>query len=427
MARRSKKINSLFEEQIPDDSTLERSVDNDEDENELKDKKLPVHDSDADVQEPEKSEIPAPDADPKDLEKKHIEELAKRLTASLGLFEEEEFSAEVIKPEDEELSEEDEDEYKLAEEEEFKLDESQDFSASALTDLDLHNLIVDDEDVLKEEDEKEKLDEEDDEEEKLEEEEDEEEKKKDLAEMRKTLKILTKGSTLTESTKKKIETLFEAAVRERVEKQRNKYKKLYTKKLHESNKKTLAKLVKKIDQYHGYVVDEWIKENKLAIKQGVRAQVAESFIKNLKKLFETHNISIPNNQANLLDKYAKKVNVLESQLNEQINKNMKERAALKKAYKQLVLKEACSNLSDNQAARLKKMAESVSFTSKSDFQEKIQIIVENFFKSGVKSSRKNFLDEKLLNAGGISTDTPKASKDKVMDLYSRIIADEVGK
>ena len=242
--------------------------------------------------------------------------------------------------------------------------------------------------------------------------------------MRRSINILTQGSKLSPEAKRKMATLFEAAVSEKASRHKRKIEKLYTRKLKESKERILNRLVNHLDKYHEHVVEEWLEENKLAVQRGVRTEIAESFISGLKKLFEQHHINLPEDKGDLLEQYASKSARLERQLNEQINKNMKERAARKGLERELVLSEACSKLSQGQADKLRRLTEGVSFTTKSDFAEKVTLICENFFEQKRVARRKN-LDEEILNSGGIKNSPQKAKQAPEMRFYSQVIDEEV--
>ena len=242
--------------------------------------------------------------------------------------------------------------------------------------------------------------------------------------MRKSIGLLTRGSKLSPQAKDKIATLFEAAVSEKVSKHKAKVTKLYSRKLKESKEKILNRLVNQLDKYHNHVVEEWLQENKLAIQRGVRTEIAESFITGLKALFEQHNINMPEDRGDLLDQYSSKVEKLEKQLNEQINKNVTERAARKSLERELVLSVACTDLTDGQADKLKRLTESVSFTNKRDFADKVALICENFFEQK-KAPKAKSIDDKILDSGGFADVETKKSTSPAMRVYSQVIDEEV--
>ena len=67
----------------------------------------------------------------------------------------------------------------------------------------------------------------------------------------------------------------------------------YKSELEENIKTTKEELSEKVDTYLNYVVEEWMKENELAIERGLKGEIAEDFISGSKTLFEDHYVDIP--------------------------------------------------------------------------------------------------------------------------------------
>ena len=81
-------------------------------------------------------------------------------------------------------------------------------------------------------------------------------------------------------------------------------------------------LTEKVDTYLNYVVEEWTKENELAIERGLKGEIAEDFISGLKQLFEDHYIDVPDEKYDVLEAQSEKIAELEDKLNESIQKNV---------------------------------------------------------------------------------------------------------
>ena len=144
---------------------------------------------------------------------------------------------------------------------------------------------------------------------------------------------LTSGeSDLSEEFKQKAATIFEAAITSKVKAISEEMQADYNKKFDEEVSKAKTDLVEKVDAYMNYVVNEWMKENELAIEKGIKGEIAEDFINGLKKLFEDHYIDVPDEKYDVLEDQASKIEELEKKLNEQISKNVemnKENSSLK--------------------------------------------------------------------------------------------------
>jgi len=138
-------------------------------------------------------------------------------------------------------------------------------------------------------------------------------------------------------------------------------------------------LTEKVDAYMNYVVEEWMKENEIAIERGLKGEIAEDFISGLKSLFEEHYIDVPDEKYDILGTQSEKIDELESKLNEQIEKT----AAIKKQNDQLVREsvfaEVASDLADTEVEKFKSLAEDVDFTDEGSFRSKLDTLKESYF------------------------------------------------
>ena len=106
-----------------------------------------------------------------------------------------------------------------------------------------------------------------------------EESEEDLIDVSADVEALTKDEDLSEDFKSKAATIFEAAVKSKVNEAKKKMNASYEEKLKEEVETTKSELVEKVDSYLNYVVEEWMQENKLAIERGIKGEIAEDFIR----------------------------------------------------------------------------------------------------------------------------------------------------
>ena len=191
---------------------------------------------------------------------------------------------------------------------------------------------------------------------------------------------LTSGeSDLSEEFKQKAATIFEAAITSKVKAISEEMQADYNKKFDEEVSKAKTDLVEKVDAYMNYVVNEWMKENELAIEKGIKGEIAEDFINGLKKLFEDHYIDVPDEKYDVLEDQASKIEELEKKLNEQISKNVemnKENASLKRTD---IIAEVASDLADTSKEKFAKLTEEVEYSNADDFKKKCETIKESYF------------------------------------------------
>ena len=190
---------------------------------------------------------------------------------------------------------------------------------------------------------------------------------------------LTEGEELSEEFKEKASTIFEAAVKSKLRSEVERIESAKTQEVAEEVNKVQSELTEKVDAYMGYVVEEWMKENEIAIERGLKGEIAEDFISGLKSLFEEHYIDVPDEKYDILGQQAEKLDNLEAKLNEQIEKS----AELKKQNNQLVREsvfaEVSSDLADTEAEKFKSLAEDVDFTDEDSFRSKLDTLKESYF------------------------------------------------
>lgn len=192
------------------------------------------------------------------------------------------------------------------------------------------------------------------------------------------------GETLSEETKEKASVLFEAAVGTRVAMMRAELEDEAEKLLNEEIDKINETLVEHIDKYLTYVAEQWVKENKQAVKYSIKTELAESFIRGMHSLFQEHHVSIPENQIDAVEALAEEVQNLRSQLDAQINENIQAQEQLKSFQKEDVIKAETDGLAMTQVERIKKLAEGVDFSDVDTFRKKVRLLKESQVPSGKK-------------------------------------------
>ena len=190
---------------------------------------------------------------------------------------------------------------------------------------------------------------------------------------------LVKDEDLSEEFKSKAATIFEAAVNSKVKEAKKKMMAGYEEKLKEESEKAKGELVEKVDSYLAYVVEEWMKENELALERGIKGEIAEDFISGLKKLFEEHYISVPDEKYDVLEDQASKIESLEKKLNEEIEKNVELSKANSQATKAQIVAEMGEDLADTAKEKFNKLAEEVEYSNENDFRAKVKTIKESYF------------------------------------------------
>ena len=220
----------------------------------------------------------------------------------------------------------------------------------------------------------------------------EETEKEDSIDVSDDVKALIGDEKLTEEFKAKAATIFEAAIKSKLKVEKQKIEDGYKKKLKEEVDATKAELVEKVDSYLNYVVEEWMKQNEIAIERGIKGEIAEDFITGLKKLFEDHYINVPDEKYDVLEDQASKIEELNKKLNEQIENNVKLNSEIGKLTRKDIVAAVASDLTDTNKEKFNKLAEEVEYTNADEFKTKVSTIKESYFNTKKEISSKNEID-----------------------------------
>jgi len=191
--------------------------------------------------------------------------------------------------------------------------------------------------------------------------------------------LVSADADLSEEFKEKAATIFETAVKTRLAEKGKEIQAKADKEVDEKVSAVKEELVEKVDSYLNYVVEEWIKDNKLAIDKGIRSEIAEDFISGLKTLFKEHYIDVPEEKYDVLEAMAQEKEELEKKLNEEIAKNVEISKSNLSFSKEKIFSEASNGLADTEAEKLKDLAENIEFKDEKDFSKKLDTIKESYF------------------------------------------------
>tara|TARA_B100000282_G_scaffold282594_1_gene245518 strand:+ start:273 stop:1595 length:1323 start_codon:yes stop_codon:yes gene_type:complete len=244
--------------------------------------------------------------------------------------------------------------------------------------------------------------------------EDEEEKKKEEASKKEAIEkrvkdidvkedvnaLVSGESELSDEFKTKAATVFEAAVKSKVKVEIERLEENYASELEESKSSLKEDMVQKVDNYLNYVVEEWVKDNELAIERGIKGEIAEDFIGGLKQLFEDHYIDIPDEKYDILEAQAKEIDELKAKVNSEVEKNVslkKENADLTRGD---IFEEVSETMADTQKEKFKGLTENVDFEDADDYKKKLETIKESYFASEAKPAETN-VDTTSSNSGTV--------------------------
>ena len=196
--------------------------------------------------------------------------------------------------------------------------------------------------------------------------------------------LVESEATLSEEFKQKTAILFETALKSKLSEEVDRLEAQYKEELAEEVSSTKSDLVEKVDNYLNYVVETWMEDNKLAVQNGLRTEIAETFMEKMKDLFTESYIDVPESKVDLVDELAESVDELETKLNEQTQKVIDTTVELEGYKRNTIIREASRDLAETQVEKLKSLVEDVDFGSEESFVEKVNTIKESYFSKTIK-------------------------------------------
>ena len=160
------------------------------------------------------------------------------------------------------------------------------------------------------------------------------------------------GEELSEEFKAKAKTIFETAVKTRVAEAKAEIEAAHAAKLEEEVNASKQELQERVDNYLEYVSEEWFTENQLAVEQGLKTDLTESFLGGMKSLFEEHYVSIPDDKYDVLESMVEKLDDMETKLNEQMLKNIQLNKRLAESVADGILESVSDGLAATQKEKL---------------------------------------------------------------------------
>ena len=209
---------------------------------------------------------------------------------------------------------------------------------------------------------------------------------------------------LSDDFKSKAAIIFEAALIAKVNEELEKIESKFDEELTEAREENLTDMTEKVDEYLSYAVDEWQKENELAITKGLQAEISEEFITGLRNLFAEHYIEIPDEKLDVADTLADRVDKLEGELNESIERTIDMQKQINEYQKTELLIQSSDGLVDTEYEKLKELSEGVDFEDVEQYANALGTLRENYFpKTG--TTNQQFIVEEQEVEGGIFEET----------------------
>lgn len=249
-----------------------------------------------------------------------------------------------------------------------------------------------------------------------EEEDEDDEEKSESYDMSDDIDALVGGEDLSEEFKSKAKVVFEAALSAKVSEIKEELESQKRDEIVEASNEIKEDLTNKVDSFLGYVAEEWVKDNELAIERGLKSELTENFIQGLKALFEDHYVEVPDDKLDVVDELASKIEDVEAKLNEEVSKNIDLTSERDELVRNKVVSEVSSDLTTSEVEKLTKLIEDLD--ADDEFESNVKTIKESYF-SGEKSKLQ--LDEEVVSDSDENTSTDDIIVDPSMAAYSAAI------
>ena len=224
-------------------------------------------------------------------------------------------------------------------------------------------------------------------------------------------------ASLTEDFKTKAVTIFEAALNERVEALREEVAAEYEDYIAEELENNKLEIVEQLNQYLEYIAENWIEENRLAVENGIKNEITESFIEGLRDLFLNHGIEVPETDADVVDDLSGRIEELEEALNAEIEKNIELSSSINEQAKASIIQSLGEDLNDVQFDKFVQLAENISYDSDEDLVGKLETIKESYFSGKSQTSAKK---EDDLTPDDAETNRPEVMNESVDQIIKEI-------
>lgn len=200
---------------------------------------------------------------------------------------------------------------------------------------------------------------------------------------------------LSEEFRGKASSLFEAMVTARVSNQVQQIEESLISEAAELMEEFKADLTEKVDSYLNYVIEKWVEDNALAVENGLRTDIAESFINGMKNLFAEHYIDVPEEKYDVLGEMQSQIEDLSAKLDEQIAANVELHNNNVELMKEGVFAVVAEDLAKTDAEKFKSLVADVEFENAEIFEEKLNVIKENYF----PAAKTSLVEDKLEDDG----------------------------
>jgi len=231
------------------------------------------------------------------------------------------------------------------------------------------------------------------------------------------MEALFNGEELTEEFKAKATTIYEAAVMARVKEEVARIEEEFESKVADAVAQNTEGLVEQVDGYLGYIAEQWMAQNELALERGIKTEILESFVSGMKSLFEEHYIDVPEEKFDVLNALEEQVQELETKLNDQVAANIELVKHIDAATRAEIVTSVAEGLTDTETEKFLALVEELSYEDADSFESKVKTIRENYFTTKTKSTVQSVVTDTPV----ITEEVKPTNVDPTMSAYVSVL------
>lgn len=204
-----------------------------------------------------------------------------------------------------------------------------------------------------------------------------------------SLDSLFEGMDLSEDFRNKVTLIFESAVNEAATAKFNEIleevEAEFEEEMVNAVNESIEEIVENLDNYLDYTVNEWMKDNEIAIESGIKVQMAESLMESLKEVFYEHNINIDESDIDVVADLEEENQEIKNEANKIINENIELKEEVAALYATIKFNELSEGLTSTQKERMRVLAEKLDYSDLSSYTKDLKVLKETFFKKSDSS------------------------------------------
>lgn len=138
------------------------------------------------------------------------------------------------------------------------------------------------------------------------------------------------------------------------------------------------------DKFLNHLGEKWLAENAVAITHNIKADLCESLVTNLKDVFLSHNVVVPEESVNIVEELDEALKEEKEKTAELFNSKLQLESEIKEIKREHAVMEQTRDLTETQKEKVVSLIEGLDYSE--SFETKLGVIVEMVSKQKEKQS-----------------------------------------